>query len=101
MRSGGEQFHHHGDDSRQKLQDQLRIQTGALRDFRDYSIESFLAEQVDDVLNPGAGLRQIGNGLLNCSLTIVLVLFVERILKMRSKNAQNRLQMLFRSLNAR
>jgi hypothetical protein len=91
MRSGGEQFHHHGDNSRQKLQDQLRIQTGALRDLRDDSIEPVLAEQIDDVLNPGVGLGQIGNGLLNRGLTVVLVLFVEGILEVRTKNAQNRL----------
>ena len=56
MRSRREQFHDHGDDSRQELQDQLRIQTGPLRDLGNDSIEAFLAKQIDDFLNPNARL---------------------------------------------
>ena len=101
MRPGREQFHDHRYHGRQKFEDQLRIQTSALRNISDQFIEPVLAEKIDDFLNTSTRLGQIGNGLLNRSLTIVLLLLIERSLEVRSKNAEYRLQLLLCSLDSR
>src|ERR1700738_2530566 len=100
LRPCREQFHDHRSHGRQKVEDQLRIQTSALRNISDQFIEPVLAEKIDDFLNTSTRLGQIGNGLLNRSLTIVLLL-IERSLEVRSKNAEYRLQLLLCSLDSR
>ena len=74
MRSRGQQLHDHGDQGWQKLHDQLGIQSGALPDFTDQSIQPVPAKQVFDLFKAGPRLRQIGHRLLDGSLATGLLL---------------------------
>ena len=74
MRSRGQQLHDHGEQGRQKLNDHLRIQTGALSDFADQSIQPFPAKQVFDFIKACPRLRQIRHRLLDSSLATGLLL---------------------------
>ena len=74
MRSRGQQLHDHRDQGWQKLNDQLGIQTGALPDFSDQSIQPVPAKQVFDLVKAGPRLRQIRHRLLDSSLATGLLL---------------------------
>jgi hypothetical protein len=50
VRSRVQHLHDHRNQGWQRLSDQLRIQTGALTDFSDQSIQPFPAKQVFDLL---------------------------------------------------
>jgi hypothetical protein len=79
----------------------LRIQPGAFGDLADQTIEPFLSKKIGDFLKTGSRLRKIGDGLLNGGLTVGLLLFAERVLKMGSQDAEDRLHLLFRPLDTR
>jgi len=68
------QFHQYRNKHRQEAHNQLGVQTRALRDFINQTVETFLAEKVLKLLQTNPRLGKIGDCLLNGSLAIVLLL---------------------------